>query len=341
MNASTAAVTSDTVQNFGITQDGQSVQKIVLQDDVLTVSILTYGAIIQDLRMQDYDHPLVLGYESLQGYVSDPYFMGIVAGPVANRISGAKFGINGKSYTLDANDGGNSLHGGAHGLGRQIWDIVTITPTKVVLITTLADQHSGYPGPSSFEVTYSLVGGGALRVDFRAMTEKPLPVMLTQHSYFNLDGAKSVRGTQLELAAHSILEAGSDVIPSGQSIAIADSGYDFTVARTLQDVCSSLDTSFVLDRRSAGLRFAARANPAGHGPSLEVWTDQPIIHVFDGATFKDVADGLEGRTYGAFSGLCLETHGFPDAINRPEFPSNILWPAEFYRHRVEYRFDAK
>lgn len=338
---SVAVEPTSTREIFGQTPDGQDVERVTLSDGVLTLSIISFGAVIQDLRHAEFDHPLVLGFDTLEGYLADGMHIGAVAGRVANRISGASFKVNGRDYEVDANFAGrHCIHSGREAQGRENWRFDDVSENRVTLILTEPDGHIGFPGPCTTEISYTLLGNGILRTDFRAITEQPTPMMPTQHSYFNLDADLHVRNTTLDIQAERYLETDTDLIPTGEILPLKTEAFDFSVRKTLAAATTPHDRSYVLTRGAAGLRFAARATPAGPGPRLEVWTDQPIVHLYDGQNLPEGLRGLEGRQYGPFAGFCLETHGFPNSVNIPSFPQTTLWPGEVYTHRVEYRFSA-
>jgi len=319
----------------------------------ITAVVLDYGAIVQSLRVPDRDGnvaDVVLGYNTPPEYEGDSFYLGAVVGRSAGRIGGARFTLDGERVRLSANDGVNHLHGGFRGLGKATWRarrFEDVTGAGVVLEHTSRDGDEGYPGNLAVRVTYTLTHDAALRVDFLATTDRPTPVNLTQHAYFNLagEGSGDVLGHELEVAASAYTPLGADLVPTGQIAPVEGTPLDFRLPRAIGErigeeheqlrIAGGYDHNFVLDGRGSA---AARLRDPGSGRVLEVFTTEPGMQLYTG-NFLD-AMGKHGHRYGPRAGVCLETQHFPDAPNQPGFPSTILRPGGVYRSRTEFRFSA-
>jgi len=310
----------------------------VLGDGDVSVAILSLGAITQDWRVPlgDQRVPVVLGYRTPQDYAANPCYLGIIAGRVASRISGAGFVIDGQQYDLPANDPPNHLHGGARGIHTQIWDMEPDGDRAVRL--SLVSQHGdqGYPGRVAFEVTITLTGF-ELCYDMRATSDRPTPVNLAQHSYYNLMGQGGIGDHHLQIAADKYTPLDQGLIPTGQTAALEGRDFDLRQGRTLRQADPAeqgLDMNFVLndvsDRPTACLS-------APNGLQLRLTTDQPCLQLYTGAHLRPLGPPLTGQTHAPFSGVCLEPQGFPNAVNTPGFPSVLITPDQPYHqiHRVE------
>lgn len=317
---------------------GEDVHEVVLASETgVFVAILTYGALIRDWRVPVGNalRPVVLGFDDFALYPAHSPYFGAIAGRVANRIGGAEFALNGTTYALDANEGSNHIHGGARGTARQIWRIVHASTDSVHLALTSPDGEMGYPGTLDISVTYTLTGN-RLDIDFAATTDKPTPVNLVQHNYFNLAGAGDILGHRLTLAAGAYTELGEGQVPTGAILPVAGSGLDFRTPRGFRDAegrGQKIDVNFVLDTARDPKKPVAILEAPDDALTLKLHTDQKGLQVYNGWKLALGVPGLDGVAYPAFAGLCLEDQAFPDAVNHPHFPSTIVTPDRPYRHR--------
>jgi aldose 1-epimerase len=311
-----------------------------LGNDRLTAVVAPFGATLVDLRLAGWNTPLVLGFERLEDYALTDHYAGAVIGRVANRIGRGRAVVDGAAIALPLHPSGHHLHGGATGLARQPWQVLEAAPHRLHLACRSPDGHEGYPGNADFEVVYEVAPPATLRIAFKATTDRPTLVNLCQHPYFNLTGEPEIFGHVLEIAAERYTASAEDLVPTGEIRAVAGTPFDFRTPRRLgaRRIHPGFNHNFCLAETSRDApAFAARLS-AERGPVLELWTTQPGLHLYDGYKLRPGAIGLEGRSYGPNSGLCLEAQGWPDSPNHPHFPSIELRPGETYRQRTEYRF---
>ncbi|MEP4769281.1 MAG: aldose epimerase family protein [Roseibium sp.] len=330
------------IQDFGTLPDGSNVQEISLKKGKLEASILTFGAIIRDLKVDG--QPVVLGFDALQSYLDYPNYFGAVVGRCANRIANGNMTIDGVSYQLDQNENGmNQLHGGVKGFSNRNWQIEQSDKASVLLKLVSEDGDMGYPGHVEVLVRYTLTGAGALRIKISATTDKPTPVNLSQHSYFNLDGSDTILDHSVEIAADSYLPVDDVLIPTGEIRKVAWTPYDFQDGRTVRRKSGEdgvvYDHNFCLtEEKRDAVEFAAAVEAGNSDLRMEIWTTEPGIQFYDAAKLDVPVVGSDGRRYGPYAGLCLESQGWPDSVNQPTFPDTLLRPEETYNHITEFRF---
>ena len=347
-------------QTFGKTQDGTAVDIFTLTNsNGVEVRAITYGGIIVSLRTPDKNGKLddiVLGFDTLDSYLGKHPYFGAIIGRYGNRIGNAKFTLDGVEYKLAANNGPNSLHGGLKGFDKAVWKAQSLENDQgvgVVFTHTSPDGEEGYPGNLAAKVTYTLTNQNELIFDYEATTDKPTPVNLTQHTYFNLAGAGKgdVLGHEVLLNADSFTPVDSNLIPTGEIRKVAGTPFDFTKptavgARINQDdeqlkLAGGYDHDFVINRRGEEPSLAARVYEPTSGRVLEVSTTQPGVQLYTGNFLDGTLTGKGGHVYQKRSGLCLETQHFPDSPNKPDFPSTILRPGETYRSRTIFKFSVR
>ena len=319
----------------------------------MTVSVLEYGAIVQSIRVPDRDGQIadvVLGYDTVAGYERDRFYLGAVVGRCAGRIGGAAFTLDGARHALSPNDPPNHLHGGFRGFGKVTWRAREIED-GVVLEHTSPDGDEGYPGTLDVRVTYTLSRENVLAVEYHAVTDRPTPVSLTQHAYFNLvgEGSGDVLDHELTVHAASFTPLNERLLPTGEIAPVEGTPLDFRAPHRVGErigaddaqlrIAGGYDHNFVIDGAPGVLRPAARLADPASGRVLEVFTTEPGMQLYTG-NFLDGTAGKHGHRYGPRAGLCLETQHFPDSPNRPGFPSVILRPGEAYRSRTEFRFSV-
>ncbi|GGB57448.1 aldose 1-epimerase [Roseibium aquae] len=327
------------ITDFGSLPDGRAVQEITLKKGGLEAGILTYGAAVRDLRFNG--HRTVLGFDQLDGYLVTPTFFGAIVGRCANRIAHGRFELDGRVVELGVNEPtGHHLHGGTGGFSQRLWTLEQHDKSSVLLKLVSKDGEEGYPGQVDVLVRYSLTGAGALRVKMTATTDRPTAVNLSTHCYFNLSGEETISNHRLEIAADSYLPVDGDKIPTGEIRKVAWTPFDFQDGRPIAAGGGpDYDHNYCLagEPRDTPEFAAALEDPAGDC-RMEVWTTEPGLQFYDGAGIHCPVPGLDGRSYGPKAGLCLEPQRWPDAPNRPSFPSAILRPGETYTHLTEYRF---
>jgi aldose 1-epimerase len=345
-------------QDFGKTKDGTPVDLFVLTNaNGVQAKITNYGGIVTELHVPDRDGKLgdvVLGFDNLPSYLAGHPFFGAIAGRVANRIAKGKFTLDGKEYKLAINNGPNSLHGGLQGFDKKVWKaepIETADAVGVKLSYLSKDGEEGYPGDLSVTVTYALTNQNELRIDYKATTDKATPVNLTNHSYFNLAGAKSggdVLGHELMLEADNFTPVDDTLIPTGEIKPVKGTPLDFTMPHTIGERIAQIpksiggyDHNFVLNGGGKKLALAARVREPKTGRVLEAYTTEPGVQLYTGNFLDGSSKGKGGVAYNKHAGFCLETQHYPDSINQPKFPSVVLQPAKEYRTTTVYKFSAK
>ena len=332
---------------FGRTPEGTPVELFTLTSPRgLQLSAISYGGAIVSLRAPDRAGNLddiVLGFDSLEGYLSHSQYFGAIIGRFANRIGRGRFTLDGRAHALATNDGLHHLHGGIKGFDKVVWLAEPLGDQEgegLSLRHTSPDGDEGYPGRVTVEVRYRLTGSNELVVDYEATDDAPTPINLTQHSYFHLAGAGNgnILGHELWIAADSYTPVDSGRIPTGEIAPLSGTPLDFrTPASIGARIGSGYDHNFVLRREGPGLMHAARVVEPVTGRSLDVFTTEPGLQFYSGNQLDGVM-GKGGRSYGQHSAFCLETQHFPDSPNQPGFPSTILRPGERYRSRTVFAF---
>lgn len=300
----------------------------------VAISIISYGARIRDWRVPVGGglRPVVLGYEAVAAYGSDPYFFGSTVGRVANRTGGARFTLDGREYRLDANEGANHLHGGSGGLWARHW---TMEPDgEAALRCTFAspDGDMGYPGAVDFEVVFRLEGN-RLTQQFGATVSERTPVNMVEHHYFNLMGGGDVLGHRLQIEADACTPCDETLIPTGEIVPVEGTPFDFRQSRPIgSGEGTPYDLNMMLRSGRDRAAPAATAMAPDGSLTLRLWTDQPGLQFYDGGYVERTEGGLDGAVYGPHSGFCLEDQGIPDALNKPNFPSVLVSPDQPYTH---------
>lgn len=328
------------IQSFGAEPDGGRVDQITLNGGGLTAHILTYGAILRDLRLAGHDAPLVLGFEMLQPYLDHGGYFGATVGRCANRIAGGAFTLDGMAHQLDRNDGENHLHGGQRGLSKSLWTVTDAGAGHVTLGLVSPAGEMGYPGTLTLALTITLlprgVHSGVLDLMMTATTDAPTLCNPAHHSYFNL-GAPDILSHSLQIEAPHYLPTTAEHLPTGQ-LAPCMGAFNFTHPRHLADACASaaIDHNFCLSHAPQPLRRVATL--AHKGLKMQVSTDQPGLQIYDAARMQVPTLGLEGRTYGPYGGLAMEPQFWPDAINHPDWAQPVLRPGQTYRQHTQFAF---
>ncbi|CAM5737317.1 Aldose 1-epimerase OS=Streptomyces tendae OX=1932 GN=GUR47_10515 PE=3 SV=1 [Streptomyces tendae] len=322
---------------FGTLSDGTPVHRWTLERAGVRVRVLSYGGIVQSAEVPDRDGntaDVVLGFAGLDGYLTHPEpYLGALVGRYANRIAGARFPLDGRTYALAPNEGANSLHGGERGFDKHVWDVTPVGDGGHGVRLSRVSPHGeeGFPGRLEMSATYTLDESGALRIAYEAVTDAPTVLNPTNHSYFNLSGSGHAGGHELRLAASRITPVDAGLIPAGDPQDVADTRFDFRRARK---VGSGYDHNFVLDKgvTDAAEEVAELYDPAS-GRVLTVATTEPGLQLY-------TADHL-GEPFAPGDGIALETQHFPDSPNRPDFPSTVLRPGEVFRSETVYAFSVR
>ncbi|ONK65485.1 uncharacterized protein A4U43_C07F37590 [Asparagus officinalis] len=327
-----------------------------LSNGRIAVKLTNVGATIVSLLVPDAHGnvaDVVLGFDSLDTYINDnaPYF-GCIVGRVANRIKEGKFTLEGVDYSLPINNPPNSLHGGNNGFNKVLWEVTDYKTTENPSITFKhhsKDGEEGYPGDVMVTATYSLHSSTSLKLEMEAESmNKATPINLAQHTYWNLAGHNSgnILNHKIQIWASQITPADKNSIPTGEIMAVEGTPFDFTTEKTVgsrfNEVPGGYDHNYVLDlgEEISGLKRAAKVKDPLSSRVLNLWTDAPGVQFYT-ANYVDGVAGKGGAVYEKQSGLCLETQGFPNAVNEPKFPSVVVYPGERYRHNMVFEFSTE
>ena len=309
------------------------------------VKVLELGCRIAELHLAGRDGSqadIVLGYDDLSAHAADANYFGAVCGRYANRIAGGRFTLDGTAYQLTRNEGANQLHGGAIGFDRKLWaGKVDASRRSIEFAYSSADGEEGFPGKLYARLSLSLDDEDRLAMELTAETDRPTICNLAHHGYWNLAGHASgdVLGQRLILDAPFYTPVDAALIPTGEILAVAGTGFDFTAEKPIgRDCRGEFDFNAVLAGEAGQLRRAARAIDPVSGRGFELWTDQPGVQFYTGLHLGPAIIGKGGHPYCRQAGFALETQHFPDSPNHAHFPSCRLDPGETYRHRMEFRF---
>lgn len=345
---------------FGKMPDGREVKIFTLTNrNGLRARVTEYGAILVSMETPDKSGKLAditHGYDTLEGWLTNTDYLGATVGRFGNRIKDGRFTLDGKEYTLAKNNepGGIPchLHGGVKGFDKVLWSGKPTASNGVEFTYVSKDGEEGYPGNLTVKVTYTLTDADELKWEASATTDAPTIVNLVHHTYWNLSGnpATSINDHVLALQAPNFLPTDAGLIPTGGIAPVAGTPMDFTQPTVIGErveadfealkLAGGYDHCWVLEK-SEGLRRAARLKHPGTGRVMEVSTDQPAIQFYGGNFLNGTITGKGGVKYEKRSALCLETEGFPDAPNKPSFPSSVLRPGETYRHVMIHKFSAE
>lgn len=335
------------LKDVGEADDGRVVEASIASAAGAKADIISWGAVVRDLLVPvgGQLRRVVLGFPGFAPYPQHSRNFGAIVARCANRMRAGRFSLGGREYRLSLNqDGRHHLHGGFKHFGKRTWRVVAHDARSVTLAIRAVDGEEGYPGNLEASCRYEFVEPATLRIDLTAQVDKPCPVNLAHHSYFNLDGGGDVSGHSMLVAATRYTPLDADLIPTGEVRSVAGSGYDFSSLRKIYPAgkgALSFDINFALaEGRRPNPEFAARVLSKSGDLSMEVWTTEPGLQFFDGHKLAVAVPGHDGETYGPRAGLCLEPQMFPNGPNEPGFPDCILRPGETYRQVTEYRFAA-
>jgi aldose 1-epimerase len=344
-------------ESFGITPDGTEASVYTLRNGHgLEARITNYGGILVSLMVPDRSGnrgDVVLGFDTLEGYLNEHPCFGAIIGRYANRIATGLITLEGKSYQLTRNDQENHLHGGLKGFDKVFWtarERENENAPALDLRYVSRDREEGYPGTLAVEVTYTLTNENELKIDYTAVTEQTTVINLTHHSYFNLRdaGASDILGHELRIDADYFLAVDQSAIPTGEIRAVKGTPFDFRKPTPIGARIDREDLqlaygkgynhNWILNKPDRSSAPAAVVHEATSGRVMEVFTTEPGLQFFSGNFPSDRFGGKLGKPYPSRSGLCLEAQHYPDSPHHPEFPSTILRPGETYAQTTTYRF---
>ena len=350
-----------TKADFGKTPDGQAVEIYTLRNAKgATARIMTYGGILQSLTLPDKNGKMgdiVLGYDSLQGYIDKTPYFGALIGRYGNRIGGAKFTLEGQTYTLATNNGPNSLHGGVKGFDKVVWQVAEAEVGKhgpeLELTYLSKDGEEGFPGNLKVKAEYVLTDNNELKVKFKATTDKPTVVNLTHHSYFNLAGQGNgdILGHVVYIDSDKTTPVDSGLITTGEFTDVTGTPFDFrkptAIGARINDPDKVLqygpgyDHNWVINKPAGKFGLQARVEEPTSGRVMEVLSDEPGLQFYAGNFLDGTIKGKGGVAYQIHTGFCMEPQHYPDSPNKPNFPSVELKPGQTYHNVIVYKFCTK
>ncbi len=325
-------------------KDGLPLVQAVLEGVNSQVSILSLGAITQGWRhaVDTNILPVVLGYENPSAYLTDPFYFGAIVGRVANRTAFGSFSLGGQEYTLPINDPPHHLHGGPEGTQRWNFALEPDSATNSVILThTSPDGHMGYPGVVEFTIRITLAGD-RLTYDMMASPDRPTPINLAQHSYYNLSGGAQCRDHKLWVASETHMPTDAAALPTGEILANANTRFDFSKPKSLQQAdpkVTGFDTNLILNSNRDISQPSATISAGGR--QFALYTDQSGLQVYDSMHLSRATGGHCGQIYGQFSGLAIEAQAFPNIANMPELGSIIATPEHPYRQITSVEITPK
>lgn len=359
--ADTTAVAASAVAKvaYGTLPDGQAVEEYTLKNkNGVELKVINYGGIVTSLKVPDKSGVLedvVLGFDSLKGYLGGSPYFGAIVGRYGNRIAKGKFTLDGQAYTLAQNNNGQHLHGGLKGFDKVFWRISEVPSSEgasLKLNYTSKDMEEGYPGTLQAEVVYTLTDNNEFKIAYKATTDKKTVVNLTQHTYFNLTGnaKRDILDHQVMLHADKFVPVDKVLIPTGKLKDVTGTPFDFRTATAVGQrvnekdeqliVGGGYDHAWVLSPADSGKAVASVYEPTS-GRFLEVYTTEPAIQFYCGNFLDGTVVGKQGNAYPKRFGLCLETEHYPDSPNQPSFPTVVLNPGETYVTQTTYKFSTK
>jgi aldose 1-epimerase len=345
---------------FGQMADGRPVPAVTLSNGKgVSATIIALGASIQAVTLPDKAgrrEDVQIGYETIDGYLTRPEFFGATVGRVANRIAKGRFTLDGRSYATPVNNGPNSLHGGTKGFDKVLWEVTEVKSGPAASVTlryVSPDGDMGYPGTLTTFATYSLDEQNRLTIEYRATTDRPTVVNISNHAYWNLAGVGSPRGAMghlVTIPADRYTPTDATSIPLGRHAPVAGTVFDFRTptaignrVRDARDVQiqygRGYDHNWVVgDRVTPDQHLMARVVEPVSGRGFELWSNQPGLQFYSGNFFDGTVKGKKGQMYRMGDAIVMEPQLFPDAPNQPGFPSVRLAPGQTYRNVMSYRF---
>ncbi len=325
-------------------------------DNGVVIEFIPLGGRLTSVLIPEKDKmvDIALGYDTTQNAIDGDAFMGAICGRVANRIGNGEFTLSGQTYKLSQNDRTNHLHGGFKGFNSKIWKVEALKlenyTTAYKLSYFSADGEENYPGNLTIEIVYALNNANELLIDIHATTDKTTVVNLTSHPYFNLNGVAGgkVFNHVLHINADSFTPLNEMGVPTGEIREVKGTDMDFTTPVKVGDRISSeykqihlvggIDHNWVINKDSKAIALACKVVEPESGRAIEVYTTQPGIQVYTAMHFDGSNNGKGDVPFAAFCGIALEAQNFPDAPNKPNFPSAVLNPNEKYNEKIVYKF---
>jgi aldose 1-epimerase len=340
---------SITTKTLSILSSGEEVELYSLKEGEMTLILSSLGASIISIIVPSANkktHDVCLGYSTLEAYTRNTGFLGVTVGRFANRIGGCAFTLDGRTYKLYDNDGGNSLHGGRRGFDKYIWKGRQHLESNGSFVTFELDSPAsdeGYPGNLKASVSYGLSKSNEIIAEYDAVVDALCPVNLTNHTYFNLagEGNGDILSHKAGIYASSYVETDERLIPTGRLLPVSGSPFDFrkqkTFGRDIAAVGNGYDHCYIIDGTAGTLRPCAEVFEENSGITMRVSTTQPGCQLYTGNSLDNITGKL-GSVYNKHSGFCLETQHFPDSPNHPEFPSSIFGPDRRYHEKTVFAF---
>ena len=336
------------------TTDGKEVSLFTLTNAKgVQVKISNYGATVTSWVSLDKNNKasgIVLGFDSLSGYLAKPPYFGAVVGRYGNRIAKGKFKIDTAKYTLATNNGPNALHGGLKGFDKQVWDATPANDSTASLLLSYVskDGEEGYPGNLKVTVRYTLTDDNELKIEYSATTDKATVLNITNHSYFNLTGdvTNTILDHTLMIDADNYTPVDTTLIPTGEIKSVKGSPFDFTKAKKIGEQIAAVagggyDHNWVLNKKDSSLQKIVELKDAISGRTLEVFTTQPGVQFYTGNFLDGTISTSEGKKINQHAALCLETQHFPDSPNQPKFPTTLLLPGQQFHSVTVYKLSVK
>ena len=333
---------------FGKLPSGEEVHKYTLTNQSgLEIELMEYGAYLCAIKVPvEKGHlDLLVGYDTLEGYLTDGSYMGCIVGRVANRIAGAEFTLDGQTYNLDKNKGDVHLHSGFSGMNILLWKS-KVNGNSVTFSCVSPDGASGYPGEVKAEVTYTLTPENEIVIDYSATTNKKCPINMTNHAYFNLQGgSETIYNHSLTINSSKYTALNDSLVPTGQFVEVAGGPYDFRTEKLIgQDIAGTeggYDINYCIGEtakhpKCEQLRFCAEVKNSD--VSMSVYTDQIGVQFYTGNFLEGSKTGKKGQPFFKHQAFCLETQAYPDSVNHPEFPNTVVSPSEAYKHSTLLQF---
>lgn len=331
--------------------DGKKVSLYTLTNkNGMQVKITNYGGIVTSWMVPDRNGKMgniLLGFDSLAGYLAKPPYFGALIGRYGNRIANGKFKIDSATYSLATNNGKNHLHGGNKGFDKVVWDAsVNDSVPELSLKYLSADGEEGYPGNLNVTVKYTLSDDDELIIEYNAETDKPTVINLTQHNYYNLTGdhANTILDHTLMIDADNYTPVDTTLIPTGEIKPVKGSPFDFTIATKIgariDSVDGGYDHNWVLNKKGTSMDKVATLSDEVSGRKMEVYTTEPGLQFYSGNFLDGTMKGSDGKPFNRRTGLCLETQHFPNSPNQPNFPSTLLKPGEKYHTVTIYKISV-
>ena len=340
---------------FDILPDGTQVEQYTLQNGHISCEILTYGATVRSIKVPDKNGNItdvLLGFDTIQGYMQQDGYIGAVVGRYANRIGGSSFELEGKKYQLFNNDGKNHLHGGKVGFDKQIWQVKSATEDTITLGLFSPDGQEGYPGNMDVQVVYTLQNN-SLKIEYTAQCDQNTICNLTNHAYFNLSGHNGTTAQEniIQINADFYTPTDSESITTGQILPVENTPMDLRTPLKISKFADSdfeqlklaggYDHNWCINGQAGVLRHAVTAKAEDTGIVMKTYTDQPGVQFYSGNYLDGCPRGKDGAEYAKRSGFCLETQCYPDTPHHSNFPSAVLKAGQTYKHTTIYAFETE